>query len=85
MIAAPDTRQGRRALELAIEAAFFLPGSATHFATAFSTGGRKLHAADVNRIWAKAKQANRLPKINRPHGGPRERTVIPISAAEGRA
>lgn len=75
MIAAPDTKQGRDALRLAIEQAFFLPGSAAHIATAFSTGGKKLRAGDIHRIWAEAKAAEppRLPKINRPPGGPRDR------------
>lgn len=78
MIAAPDTKQGRDALRLAIEQAFFLPGSAAHIATAFSTGGRKLHASDVMKIWAEAKDADppRLPRINRPHGGPKDREVV---------
>jgi len=70
MIAAPDTEQARRALQLAIEAAFFQAGSAAHIAQAFSTGGKKLHAADINRIWDKAKEEGRLPKLNRPNRGP---------------
>lgn len=76
MIDAPDTKQGRAALRLAIEHAFFLPGSAAHIATAFSTGARKLHASDINKIWAEAKEADRLPKINRPHGGPKDRERV---------
>lgn len=78
MIAAPDTKQGRAALRLAIEHAFFLPGSAAHIATAFSTGGKRLHASDVLKIWAEAKDADppRLPRINRPHGGPRDRERV---------
>lgn len=70
MIAAPDTKQGQGALRLAIEAAFFQTGSAAHIAQAFSTGGKTLHAADVQRIWDAAKDAGRIPKINRPKGGP---------------
>ncbi len=75
--AAPEKRdqqrasQQQRALQLAIEGAFFLPGSAAHIATVFSTGGRRLHADDVNRMWSEAKQAGRLPKLNRPKNGPR--------------
>lgn len=78
MIDAPDTKQGRGALRLAIEHAFFLPGSAAHIATAFSTGARRLHASDVQRIWAEAKDADppRLPRLNRPHGGPKDREII---------
>lgn len=76
MIDTPDTKQGRDALRLAIEHAFFLPGSAAHIATAFSTGARKLHASDINKIWAEAKEAGRLPKINRPHGGPKDRERV---------
>lgn len=70
MISAPDTKQGQDALRLAIEAAFFQSGSAAHIASAFSTGGKKLHAADVQRIWDKAKEDGRLPKLNRPNRGP---------------
>lgn len=76
MIDTPDTKQGRDALRLAIENAFFLPGSAAHIATAFSTGARKLHASDIMKIWADAKEAGRLPKINRPHGGPKDRIRV---------
>lgn len=72
----PDiTPRGKRALELAIIHAFFLPGSAAHVATAFSTGARKLHAGDVRRIWDAAKETGELPKINRPPGGPKERML----------
>lgn len=80
MIAAPDTKQGRDGLRLAIEQAFFLPGSAAHIALAFSTGGKTLHASDVMRIWAEAKDADppRLPRINRPHGGPKDRESISL-------
>jgi len=70
MIDAPDTRQGKRALELAIIHAWFGPGSAAHIAQAFSTGAKTLHASDVQRIWDAAKQSGELPKINRPNGGP---------------
>lgn len=76
MIDTPDTKQGRDALRLAIENAFFLPGSAAHIATAFSTGARKLHASDIMKIRAEAKEAGRLPKINRPHGGPKDRERV---------
>lgn len=77
MISAPDTKQGRRALEIAIEQAFFLPGSAAHFATVFSTGAKKLHATDVRKIWDAAKERGDLPKINRPHGGPKDLKRVP--------
>ena len=72
----PDTSpRGKRALELAIIHAFFLPGSAAHVATAFSTGARKLHAGDIRRIWDAAKEKGELPKINRPAGGPKDRVL----------
>lgn len=58
------------ALERAIEEAFFAPGSAAHIATAFSTGSRRLHAGDVQRIWRAAKAAGRLPPLQRPKRGP---------------
>lgn len=83
MIETPGSRHDKRALEIAIEQAFFLRGSAAHFATVFSTGAKKLHAADIQRIWDAAKEKGDLPKINRPRGGPRELTIQPI--AEGRA
>lgn len=70
MIAVPDTKQGQDSLRLAIEAAFFQTGSAAHIASAFSTGGKKLHASDVQRIWDAAKERGDLPKLNRPNGGP---------------
>lgn len=66
--------QHQRALQLAIESAFFLPGTAARIATVFSTPRRRLHANDVNRIWADAKHAGRLPKLNRPKNGPRRDT-----------
>ncbi len=75
MISAPDTPQAARALELAIIEAFFLPGTAAHFAVAFSTGTKKLHADDIYRIWDKAKEAGDLPKLERPAGGPRDREI----------
>jgi hypothetical protein len=75
MISTPDTPQGKRALDLAIINAFFLPGTAAHFATAFSTGTRKLSAADIYRIWDKAKEDGDLPRLNRPFGGPKDREV----------
>lgn len=75
MISTPDTPQGRRGLELAIIAAFFLPGTAAHFAVAFSTVTRKLHADDIYKIWETAKANGDLPKLERPDGGPRDRTV----------
>jgi hypothetical protein len=78
MISAPDTPSARRALELAIIGAFFLPGSAAHFAVAFSTVTKKLHADDIYKIWEKAKLDGDLPKILRPGGGPRDRIVVPI-------
>lgn len=72
----PDTSaNGKRALELAIIQAFFLPGSAAHVATAFSTGARKLHARDIQRIWDAAKENGELPKLNRPPGGPKDRLL----------
>jgi hypothetical protein len=74
MIGTPDTPQGKRALELAIINAFFQPHiTAAQIAVAFSTGAKKLHAADVQRIWDAAKESGDLPKINRPSGGPKER------------
>lgn len=75
MISAPDTPQGKRGLELAIIEAFFLPGTAAHFAVAFSTGTRKLHADDIYKIWEEAKAAGDLPRTERPQGGPRDREV----------
>lgn len=75
MISAPDTKQGRRALELAIEQAFFLPGTAAHFATVFSTGAKKLHARDIWRIWDAARERGDLPALRRPPGGPKDRTT----------
>jgi hypothetical protein len=75
-VSVPDTTpNGKRALELAIINAFFLPGSAAHVATAFSTGARRLHAGDIRRIWDTAKEKGELPKINRPTGGPKDRTL----------
>lgn len=69
-VAAPNAR---RALELAIIGTFFQPNvSAATIAAAFSTGARKLHASDVQRIWDAAKERGDLPKINRPNRGPRE-------------
>lgn len=65
-----DSERGRRALELAVTAAFFHPGSAAQIASALSTKGRRLHAADVTRIWRKAKRSGALPKITRPANGP---------------
>jgi hypothetical protein len=73
MIAHKDTPNARRAVDLAIIGAFFTPGSAAHIAQTFSTGARKLHASDVQRIWDAAKASGQLPKINRPKGGPKER------------
>jgi hypothetical protein len=73
MIAPNEKPNAKRALELAITAAFFQPGSAAHVAQAFSTGSRKLHARDVKRIWDAAKEKGGLPKINRPPGGPKQR------------
>lgn len=55
MTVADTSPQAKRALELAIIGAFFLPGSAAHVATAFSTATRRLHASDVQRIWEAAK------------------------------
>lgn len=69
----PDTTaNGKRALELAIIHAFFLPGSAAHVAAAFSTGSKRLHASDIQRIWDAAKARGELPKISRPARGPRD-------------
>lgn len=74
MISAPDTPKGKRALELAIINAFFKPDtSAATIAAAFSTGARKLHAKDVQRIWDAAKAKGELPKLKRPNRGPRVR------------
>lgn len=66
MIEGAITPQARRALELAIIAAWWQPGSAAHIAVAFSTGSRKLHATDVQKIWEEAKEKGDLPKLNRP-------------------
>jgi hypothetical protein len=71
MIASPDRPNARRALERAIIHAFFLPGSAARIAQSLSTDARPLHASDVLRIWASAKENGELPKIDRPAGGPR--------------
>lgn len=65
------TSQSRRALHLAIEQAFFMGGSAASIARNFSSFGRALHASDVQRIWASAREQGRLPKVRRPHGGPK--------------
>ena len=74
MIDTRDTPKAKRALELAIIGAFFQPNvSAATIAAAFSTGAKKLHAADVQRIWDAAKESGDLPRINRPTRGPRER------------
>lgn len=80
MISTPDTPQGNRALELAIIHAFFLPGTAAHFAIAFSTVTKKLHADDIYRIWEQAKIKGDLPNLVRPDGGPKDRTVERIKA-----
>jgi len=72
MIAHKDTPTATRALELAIINAFFQPNaSAATIAAAFSTGAKKLHAADVQRIWDAAKEKGDLPKLNRPRRGPK--------------
>jgi hypothetical protein len=65
--------QSRRALHLAIEQAFFMGGSAASIARHFSSFGRVLHASDVQRIWRDAREQGRLPKLRRPHGGPKAR------------
>jgi hypothetical protein len=70
MMASPDRPNARRALELAIIHAFFLPGSAARIAQSLSTDARPLHANDVHKIWATAKENGDLPKIDRPAGGP---------------
>ncbi len=75
MIPTPETPQAKRALELAIINAFFLPGTAAHFATAFSTGTRKLSASDIYRIWEQAKASGDLPRLERPPGGPKDREI----------
>ena len=80
MISAPDTPQGRRSLELAIIGAWWGTGSAAHIATAFSTGARKLHASDINEIWAKAKLEGHLPKLNRASAKARRRNSEGVSA-----
>lgn len=69
-----DTDKGRRALELAVTHAFFTPGSAAQIAAALSTTARKLHAADVHRIWREAKARGELPRLDRPANGPHERS-----------
>lgn len=67
MIDLPATPQRTRALELAIIDTFFNPAlSAAQIAVAFSSGSKKLHAADVLKIWAEAKARGDLPKLNRP-------------------
>lgn len=69
-----ETPGSRRALELAIIGAFFQPNaSAATIAAAFSTGAKKLHAADVQRIWDAAKESGDLPKLKRPNRGPKAR------------
>jgi hypothetical protein len=74
MIAHKDTPTARRALELAIINAFFQANaSAATIAAAFSTGAKRLHARDVQRIWDAAKESGDLPKLNRPNRGPKER------------
>lgn len=78
MISTPDTPSGRRGLELAIIECFFLPGSAAHFATAFSTVTKKLHADDIYSIWEKAKANGDLPRLERPQGGPKDREVVKL-------
>lgn len=81
MIATPDTPQGRRALELAIINMYFQPNfSAAQIAVAFTTGAKKLHASDVTTIWAKAKEAGDLPKLDRPAKGPRQLRREPVKA-----
>jgi hypothetical protein len=75
-MSAAANAQTQRALELAIERAFFLPGTAAHFATVFSTGARQLHASDVRKIWDAAKDRGDIPRINRPKGGPKDRERV---------
>ncbi|WP_438278112.1 hypothetical protein [Nitrobacter sp.] len=70
---AAATSQSRQALRLAIEQSFFMGGSAAAIARNFSSFGHVLHASDVQRIWASAREAGRLPKLRRPHGGPKAR------------
>jgi hypothetical protein len=82
MIATSNTKNAQRALELAIIEAFFLPGSAAHIATAFSTGAKRLHADDIYRIWEGAKARGDLPRLDRPDGGPRERILVPLKGAK---
>lgn len=65
-----DSATGKRALELAVTHAFFTPGSAAQIAAALSTQARKLHAADVHRIWREAKARGELPRLDRPANGP---------------
>ena len=76
MIEHDASSQQKRAIELALIGVFFIPGSAAHFAALFSTEGYRLHAADVLRIWREAKARGDLPKINRPHGGPKDRVEV---------
>lgn len=80
MISTPDTPSGRRGLELAIINAFYLQGTAAHFAVAFSTVTKKLHADDIYKIWDAAKERGDLPRLERPDGGPKDRTVERIKA-----
>lgn len=80
VISTPNTPQGRRSLELAIISAFFLPGTAAHFAIAFSTVTKKLHASDIYAVWEKAKQNGELPNLERPDGGPKDRVIVPLEA-----
>lgn len=73
MITAPDTPNAQRALKLAIINMYFDPHfSAAQIALAFSTGAKKLHASDIHQIWAEAKEAGDLPKLDRPSKPPRQ-------------
>jgi hypothetical protein len=45
-------------------------GSAARIAQSLSTDARPLHASDVHKIWATAKENGDLPKIDRPAGEP---------------
>jgi hypothetical protein len=67
------SRMDKRALQLAIERAWFGAGSASHIAQAFSTSAKQLHASDVQKIWADAKDRGDLPRVQRPNRGPKAR------------
>lgn len=61
-----DAARRARAIQLGIEATFFRAVPASHVARAFSTGAYRLTSDDIERIWRKAQDEGRLPKLNRP-------------------